>query len=175
MRFGGWNNALERAGLKVGRRIGLLKEDLFENIEEVWIRLGRQPRQHEMVRPLSRISKGTYSRHFGTWRKALEEFIEWVNAESGDTIQDTEVTSTSKRILPTPRHPSLRLRFIVMRRDRFSCRHCGKSPAQEPNVILHVDHIVPWSEGGETSLANIQTLCQSCNLGKSNLEETEAG
>ena len=38
------------------------------------------------------------------------------------------------------------------------------------NVELHVDHIKPWSKGGETVLENLQTLCATCNLGKSNIE-----
>ncbi|MFZ6816453.1 HNH endonuclease [Undibacterium sp. Rencai35W] len=29
--------------------------------------------------------------------------------------------------------------------------------------------MVPWSKGGETVLANLQTLCSVCNLGKSNV------
>jgi 5-methylcytosine-specific restriction endonuclease McrA len=33
-------------------------------------------------------------------------------------------------------------------------------------VELHVDHVTPWSKGGETTLANLQTLCNKCNLGK---------
>ncbi|MCW5775769.1 MAG: HNH endonuclease [Phycisphaeraceae bacterium] len=32
--------------------------------------------------------------------------------------------------------------------------------------MLHVDHILAWSNGGETVLANLQTLCDRCNLGK---------
>jgi len=32
---------------------------------------------------------------------------------------------------------------------------------------LHVDHIQPWSRGGPTVFENLQTLCNSCNLGKS--------
>jgi 5-methylcytosine-specific restriction endonuclease McrA len=68
------------------------------------------------------------------------------------------------------RDPSLRLRFKVLQRDRFSCRVCGASPAKRAGVELHVDHIRPWSTGGETVLENLQTLCSTCNLGKSNLE-----
>lgn len=53
-----------------------------------------------------------------------------------------------------------------MQRDRLTCPACGASPAKENGVELHVDHFVPWSRGGETTLENLQTLCSRCNLGK---------
>lgn len=67
------------------------------------------------------------------------------------------------------RDPSTRLRFEVLYRDKFTCRFCGASPTKDPTVTLHIDHIIPWSKGGETTLDNLQTLCSKCNLGKSNL------
>jgi len=36
-------------------------------------------------------------------------------------------------------------------------------------LSLHVDHIEPWSRGGKTIEENLQTLCEKCNLGKSNV------
>lgn len=69
----------------------------------------------------------------------------------------------------TPREINLRLRFRVLQANRFSCVACGRSPATLPGLALHVDHIVPWSKGGETIVANLQTLCEQCNLGKSNI------
>jgi 5-methylcytosine-specific restriction endonuclease McrA len=60
----------------------------------------------------------------------------------------------------------------VLRRDNFSCQACGASPAKTPGVILHVDHIRPWSEGGETVFENLHTLCEPCNIGRSNLPLT---
>ena len=59
-----------------------------------------------------------------------------------------------------------KLRYQVLKRDCFKCCACGASPAKDPSVELHVDHIVPWSKGGETGLSNLQTLCSRCNLGK---------
>ena len=58
------------------------------------------------------------------------------------------------------------LRYEVMRRDGFRCVLCGRS-AKEDHVQLHVDHIQPVSKGGKTELSNLRTLCQDCNLGKS--------
>jgi 5-methylcytosine-specific restriction endonuclease McrA len=60
-----------------------------------------------------------------------------------------------------------------MRRDDFKCRLCGASPAISPGVILVVDHVVPWSKGGETVFGNLQKLCEVCNGGKSDLSIDE--
>lgn len=69
----------------------------------------------------------------------------------------------------TTRSISQRLRYKVLSRDNFKCCACGASPAKDPSVELHVDHIIPWSKGGETVLDNLQTLCSKCNIGKSDL------
>ena len=68
----------------------------------------------------------------------------------------------------TTRSPDLRLRFKVLQRDRFRCCSCGASPSATPGVVLEVDHVKPWSKGGETVIENLQTLCLACNQGKTN-------
>lgn len=62
-----------------------------------------------------------------------------------------------------------RLRYQVLKRDSFKCCACGASPAKDSSIELHVDHIIPWSKGGETTTDNLQTLCSRCNLGKSDI------
>ena len=57
------------------------------------------------------------------------------------------------------------LRYDIMKRDGFRCVLCGRSA--EDGVKLHVDHIIPISKGGRTFPKNLRTLCDSCNLGKS--------
>lgn len=57
------------------------------------------------------------------------------------------------------------LRFDILSRDNYSCQICG-STAQD-GVKLHVDHIHPVSKGGKTIPSNLQTLCDRCNMGKS--------
>ena len=83
------------------------------------------------------------------------------------TSENKSLNDTHK----TSRDINLRLRFLVMKRDNFKCCICGRSPATTPGLELHIDHIKPWSKGGETVINNLQTLCQDCNLGKSNLEQ----
>jgi len=55
------------------------------------------------------------------------------------------------------------VRFSVFKRDSFACRYCG---ATAPNVQLHVDHVVPVSEGGRDDIDNLVTACAACNFGK---------
>lgn len=175
--FGSWAKALAAAGLEVSSQWHPKADDdeLLSNLATVWETLGRQPKQSDLRLPLSRFSADAYKRRFGSWRKALESFVE--NANNGVpriNVADLPVVSTS--IAPslsqkhrTQRDPSWRMRFLVNRRDRFTCCACGRSPANEVGVVLHVDHIDPWSKGGETTMDNLQTLCERCNLGKSDL------
>ncbi len=55
--------------------------------------------------------------------------------------------------------------FRVFQRDDYRCRHCG-SDGTEPGRDLTVDHMLPVSRGGTNELANLQTLCRSCNSRK---------
>jgi len=48
------------------------------------------------------------------------------------------------------------------------CVRCGRRP---PDVVLHVDHIVPASRGGSSTRNNLQFLCAEDNLRKSNRRE----
>ncbi len=167
-RFGSWNEALQRAGLKLSNEVQISDERLFENILNLWQHLGRQPRRSDLENEVSEFSQSPYKRRFGSWIAALESFVAYANASETEpgSIKQTAVQAPRK----TGRDPSLRLRFRVLQRDRFSCQQCGASPAKLVGVELHVDHVVPWSKGGETTLNNLQTLCSKCNLGKGNLE-----
>ncbi|MGA2916698.1 MAG: HNH endonuclease [Sedimentisphaerales bacterium] len=171
-RFGGWPKALKAAGLSGTRSpLNISEEELFQNLQEIWIKLGRQPRYQEIQKPLSKYSAGTYENRFGSWRKALEKFVVYVNREGSIS---SEAENKSLKIEPTTRHKTSRtvnwrLRFLVMRRDDFKCKLCGISPAIKPGTVLHVNHIKPWSKGGETVMENLDTLCEQCNIGRSNL------
>jgi hypothetical protein len=61
---------------------------------------------------------------------------------------------------------STSLRFAILRRDHFRCRYCGH---RAPDVRLEIDHVLPWSRGGDNSPANLVTACEDCNAGKNAL------
>ena len=176
-RFGSWPKALKLAGLQPSRsKIGISDDELFENIKSLWISIGRQPRYTEVKAPSSLFSAGTYEKRFGSWSKALGRFVEWVNSDSPNQSQENvEEQSTSDTTTQTPsakrrtrREISDRQRFRILVRDGFRCKSCGASPLIQPGVELHVDHILPWSKGGETTDDNLESKCKQCNLGKGN-------
>jgi len=164
-RFGSWNKGVISAGLETANEINYSEERLFENILRLWEYYGRQPRRAELSHQPSSISQSPYNRRFGSWMKALEQFVEYANSQDKNTPSLTGVSNGHR----TSRDPSLRLRFRILKRDNFSCRACGASPALTPGLELHVDHIEAWSLGGETIEENLQTLCEPCNLGKSDV------
>jgi hypothetical protein len=204
-RFGSWIKAKEKTGLKRRKHPSISDEEYFINLEEVWIKLGKQPHFSDMKIPFSKYSGSGYVHNFGTWRKALERFIDHVNKDEETTIEgknsiiieekkppespiieypNKELVSdkallakrskSSQELINkhrTKREVNYRLRFRIMRRDNFKCQCCGRSPATDPKIILHIDHIIPWSKGGETTFENLQTICSVCNIGKGNLKQ----
>lgn len=196
-RFGKWNTALEQAGLdSTGfSKDKITEQQCFDEIERMWILLGRQPTSTDIIKGnISLYSVDTFKRRFGGWRKALEAFVDYINqtsiykgenpkkiknvyqidsvensTPSKNSVDKSEDETQRKPLHITSRNINLKLRFKVFQRDNFKCCACGASPAKDPSVDLHVDHIIPWSKGGETVIENLQTLCSKCNLGKSNL------
>ena len=59
------------------------------------------------------------------------------------------------------------MRHEVFKRDGYKCVECGAS--RDDGATLHVDHKIPVSKGGTDELDNLQTLCQDCNLNKSDV------
>ena len=47
----------------------------------------------------------------------------------------------------------------------FKCLRCG---AQEPDIKLTRDHVIPLTQGGSDSIDNVQPLCARCNSKKNN-------
>lgn len=186
-KFKTWNNALIAAGLEPfdhplggGKKNKVSEYACFEEIERIWIDLGRQPTTTDIKNGISRYSLHVYERRFGSWRKVLEAFVSYINGEreiinyndeteNTDSFEYVTAVADGKLTHKTKRDINLRMRFMVMQRDNFKCCLCGASPAKDPSVELHIDHIIPWAKGGETTINNLQTLCSKCNLGKSDL------
>jgi hypothetical protein len=66
------------------------------------------------------------------------------------------------------------LRFLALKASNGCCCLCGRSNRQH-GVILHVDHIKPRSRypALALTLSNLQVLCEDCNMGKGNRDDTD--
>ena len=169
-RFNTWNNALVIANLQISNRF-YSDEELFDNLAKIWMSLGRQPSRRDLALVGSDISYKAYERRFGRWSSALKSFVEYFNdTQNYITNTTADIAQNVQKRRVSSRDINLRLRFLVMSRDNFKCCYCGASPAKDPLVVLHIDHIKPWAKGGETEINNLQTLCSKCNQGKSDLE-----
>jgi 5-methylcytosine-specific restriction protein A len=55
------------------------------------------------------------------------------------------------------------VRKYVFQRDKYQCQSCGKA---NDETNLTIDHIIPLARGGQNDISNLQTLCFTCNLQK---------
>lgn len=85
-------------------------------------------------------------------RRQLEKIIRQELIDSGELFGDQ------------PKRPPIPREVVdaVYSRDGGRCVYCGSTEN------LQLDHIIPFSKGGATTLENLQLLCQKCNLEKSN-------
>jgi hypothetical protein len=145
-RWGTSRAAFEAAGLsatKSGRRY--TDEECFENLLKVWTHYARPPMYREMGLPPSTVGGKAYVKRFGTWSKALAEFVGRINADvapqpmpGGELEPQPELVKVSGRAVQDTRDIPLGLRFEALRRDHFKCVLCGDNPPINPQCILHV-------------------------------------
>lgn len=65
------------------------------------------------------------------------------------------------------------LRYQALRANDGRCELCGAG--KHDGVRLHVDHIMPRSKfpALELEMTNLQILCEPCNMGKGNKDDTD--
>ena len=81
-----------------------------------------------------------------------------------EKIVTQELIDSGELFGEQPKRPPIPREVVdaVYRRDGGRCVYCGSTDN------LQLDHIIPFSKGGATTLENLQLLCQKCNLEKSN-------
>lgn len=175
-------NSLQQKGLDLSSRPHapnrvFSDKQLFDEMEKIWQKVGQRPSRAEWEMSEPRIVYNTYKQRFGGWTNACLKFIEY---KTGGNILADDFVLPDREEQKTPseskvgykkentRNVPLSIRLEVLSRDKFRCVFCGKSPATDIGTKLHIDHIVPFASGGKSVLENLQTLCEECNLGKSN-------
>lgn len=74
-----------------------------------------------------------------------------------ELIDKGEIYATQTKRPPIPRD----IVDAIYQRDKGCCVYCGSTEN------LQIDHIIPVSKGGASTIENLQILCQKCNLQKS--------
>lgn len=75
-------------------------------------------------------------------------------------------------ISPDFRHVDSVSRYMLYTRDHGRCAYCGKELKKTEATI---DHILPVSQGGETTWENVALSCSKCNCKKDNRTPHQAG
>lgn len=111
------------------------------------------------------LLKGHFQGNKGYQLEILPTFnkLDYIFTGKDEEIKDLPlkvIENKAKRTIP------LGLRYKVLKKDAFKCIACGRGAPD--GVKLHIDHKTPFSLGGLTELNNLQTLCDECNISKSN-------
>jgi 5-methylcytosine-specific restriction endonuclease McrA len=116
------------------------------------------------------LEDGQYATYdFATWRELSEfraknfrqEDDDWVRTASSE-IQVPRVI----RLLDYDKVPKQTVKFNrrnIFARDNNQCQYCGR---KFPTSELSLDHVVPRSQGGQTTWENIVCSCVGCNVKK---------
>lgn len=83
--------------------------------------------------------------------------LEWLAKKEADAPPAPRDYKPGRHGIP------LTVRFAVLTRCNYTCVYCGRKP---PEVVLHVDHVVPVAKGGRNNPENLTAACRDCNLGK---------
>lgn len=104
------------------------------------------------------------ARHF---RQEDDDWVRTVNSE----IQVPRVI----RLIEYDRLPRQNVKFNrrnIFARDNNQCQYCGK---KFPTTELSLDHVVPRSQGGQSTWENIVCCCLACNVRKGGRTPKQAG
>jgi len=113
---------------------------------------------------------GQYATYdFETWR----ELSEYRRANFRETDDDWVRTASTEiqvprviRLLDYDKVPKQTVKFNrrnIFARDHNQCQYCGR---KFPTSELSLDHVIPRSQGGQTTWENIVCACVDCNVRK---------
>jgi|LakMenE18May11ns_1017448.scaffolds.fasta_scaffold9737470_3 5-methylcytosine-specific restriction endonuclease McrA len=123
---------------------------------------------------LMQLAEGVPSENIGNSYKKYQEKIKLSKKNKQikpKPDKQSALSTTNKTFYDTREWKELRYQALKIYGPRCQC--CGASPAD--GIVIHVDHIKPRSKYPELELdiKNLQILCEPCNIGKSNKDDTD--
>src|SRR3989338_3746506 len=160
-RFGSWNKALRIIGIEGGRERKYTIEELIENLENIWKEIKFPPGKRQLAKYGKKISEQPYKRNWGSVKSACEQIALFHDGKiTREQLLLKSKTKNELRTIP------LNVRWIVLKRDNYTCKKCGRSPGKDQTTELEIDHIMPVAKNGTNDISNLETLCHECNQGK---------
>lgn len=89
----------------------------------------------------------------------IMKLISRINNKHGNHYNDKDIWDALCRVERAK--VSNKMRFAIYDRDGHRCCKCGGYYDD-----LEIDHIIPISKGGKSTMDNLQTLCRRCNKEK---------
>lgn len=83
----------------------------------------------------------------------------------------TEIAFAINKALVPPAAPVLN-KQALMERDEGRCAYCGKQLSLSE---VTMDHVIPRSQGGQSTWENLVCACSQCNTRKANRTPEQAG
>lgn len=115
--------------------------------------------------------------NFATWREVSEFRARHFRQEDDDwvrTVNSEIQVPRVIRLMDYDRLPKQTVKFNrrnIFARDNNQCQYCGK---KFPTCELSLDHVLPRSQGGQSTWENIVCACVSCNVRKGGRTPREA-
>jgi 5-methylcytosine-specific restriction endonuclease McrA len=124
------------------------------------------------------LEDGQYATYdFQTWREVSEYRARYFRQEDDDWIRTVNSEIQVPRVIrlvtyeKLPRQTVKFNRRNIFARDHNQCQYCGK---KYPTSELSLDHVIPRSQGGQSTWDNIVCACVNCNVRKGGRTPREA-
>ena len=137
-----------------------------ENIQLAYSQLIRE-KQKAIIKNTSKINSDLISK-IDKYKNENETIIEFIESAILKSLPKEALSYQEVKLLNRRRKINDNTRYAVLERAGFKCQCCGIRPLKDNDVILHIDHIIPYSLGGSDSIDNLQVLCDKCNISKRN-------
>lgn len=125
------------------------------------------------------ISLPNFDAHNGNSAKSRAETARRVSKHKAKKASDdgaqSEVADDARALIPRP------IRRAVLERHDSTCVYCGRRdgeyvpPETARDAAMHIDHVIPVSQGGSNDPMNLVCACGVCNMFKSGRTPEECG